>query len=254
MNWLEAPECSNNFNKAMLARHPSSGQWFLQGKPYSAWKTQQNSFLWLHGIPGCGKTILSSAIIDDLKNNACFPTLLYFYFDFTDKTKQSFENAIRSLISQLYNKNKQLQKYLDSLYFLCNIGKQQPSLETLHKTLLNMIQQAGEVGVIFDALDECLKRNEPYWGLLPWIQGFQNSQMNCHILITSRPEQDIESAIKNRAREQDIISIQSALIEDDINSYIHAKVREDGRLKRWESRPDIQEEIETTLRQKADGM
>lgn len=118
-----------------------------------------------------------------------------------------------------------------------------------------MIQQAGEVWVILDALDECRTLNEHRpWGLLPWIQRFQDSQMNCHILITSRPEQDIESAIKSRAREQDIIPIHSDLIEGDIRSYVHTRVKEHKGLNRWQSRPDIQTEIETTLIGKANGM
>lgn len=78
--------------------------------------------------------------------------------------------------------------------------------------------------------------------------------MNCHILVTSRPEQDIESAVKHHIHEQDIIPIQSDLIEEDIRNYVHVRVRKDERLNRWHSRPDIQTEIETTLLKKANGM
>lgn len=181
--------------------------------------------------------------------------MLYFYFDFSDTSKQSFENAIRSLISQLYYKNECVRGRLDSLYSSSQDGIQQPSIESLHATLLGMIQEAGEVWVIFDALDECQTRSEHRpWGLLPWIQRFRDSQMNGHILITSRPEQDIESAVRSRACDEDIIPIQSGLIDGDICSYVHTRVKEHEGLERWQSQPEIQTEIETTLREKANGM
>jgi DNA replication protein DnaC len=67
-DWLLPADPSTNFNRALGQRHHGSGQWFLEGKAYSAWKKEDNSFLWLYGIPGCGKTILSSIIIEDLLN------------------------------------------------------------------------------------------------------------------------------------------------------------------------------------------
>ncbi len=254
--WLGAPDSSTNFNKAISDRHPNSGQWLLKSEAYSTWKMQQNSFLWLYGIPGCGKTILSSTIVEDLqKNETSSSVLLYFYFDFTDASKQYFENALRSLTIQLYHKSKGVRGLLDSLYSSCADGRNQPGIEALHTTLLNMIQQAGEVWVVLDALDECQTRSEDKpWGLLPWIQCFRNSQMNCHILVTSRPEQDIESDIRSYNREQDIIPIQSSSIQDDIRHYVTSRVRKHKGLSRWETRPDIQTKIENTLLDKANGM
>jgi DNA replication protein DnaC len=61
--------------------------------------------LWIYGIPGCGKTILSSAIIENLRASLGSQFVLYFYFDFNNTAKQSLQNMIRSLISQLYTKN-----------------------------------------------------------------------------------------------------------------------------------------------------
>jgi hypothetical protein len=60
-------------------------------------------FLWLYGIPGCGKTILSSTIIEDVLYHYHDPTMavIYFYFDFNDVEKQQYEKMLRSLITQL---------------------------------------------------------------------------------------------------------------------------------------------------------
>ena len=47
--------------------------------------------------------------------------------------------------------------------------------------------------------------------------------------------------------------IQSSTIADDIRAYIRARVGEDT-LKRWQNRPDIQQEIKARLMEKADGV
>jgi hypothetical protein len=46
-----------NHNAACKKHKPQTGNWFIQGK-YSQWKETPSLFLWLYGIPGCGKTIL----------------------------------------------------------------------------------------------------------------------------------------------------------------------------------------------------
>src|SRR5437763_5090980 len=82
--WLSPPDPSTNYDKALQQRQDGSGLWFLQINVFAKWKKKQNSFLWLYGIPGCGKTILSSTIIENLKRTIPHQSLLYFYFDFKD--------------------------------------------------------------------------------------------------------------------------------------------------------------------------
>jgi hypothetical protein len=119
-----------------------------------------------------------------------------------------------------------------------------------------MIEQVKEVWVVLDALDECrTRKGPPTEGLLLWIRDLLNSeQRNVHLLVTSRPEQDIKLELSDLAHNEDIVPIQSDLISDDIRGYIRTRVREGDDLKRWRSHPDVQDEIETRLMQKANGM
>jgi Cdc6-like AAA superfamily ATPase len=254
--WLSPPDPSTNFINALKQRQKGSGLWFLKGDTFAKWKTRRNSFLWLHGIPGCGKTILSSTIVDELQTSLSSRTLLYFYFDFNDNRKQTLDSTIRSLISQLYHLSDVNFKLLESLFSSCEAGRHQPSCESLHKVLLQIIEEVKEVWIVLDALDECrTRRGPPTEGLLSWLKDLLNSeQRNIHLLVTSRPEQDIKSAISELACNDDIISIQSELISDDIHAYVHTRVREDDGLKRWRSKPKIQDEIVTVLTAKAGGM
>jgi Cdc6-like AAA superfamily ATPase len=100
--WLLPPDPSTNHNKALEQRYKGLGLWFLESDIFAKWNTRRSSFLWLYGNPGCGKTILSSAIIKNLDDIVSFQPLLYFYFDFSDTSKQTLDSVVRSLISQLY--------------------------------------------------------------------------------------------------------------------------------------------------------
>jgi hypothetical protein len=253
--WLSPPDPSTNYNRALAKRHEGSGLWFLQSDVFAKWKTKRNSFLWLHGIPGCGKTILSSTIIKNLNSTPSSGPHLYFYFDFNDTSKQTLKSMIQSLVIQLSCKYEDSWKQLDSLFSSCEDGRRQPTREQLWKVFLLMTEHIKEVWIVLDALDECHTREgPPADGLLLWMKELLNSkQRNVHLLVTSRPKQDITSGVSGFAHNDDIVPIQSDLITADIRAYVHTRVREDS-FKRWRSRPDIQDEIETGLMEKANGM
>lgn len=254
--WLSPPDPSTNYNKALQQRQEGSGLWFLQTDAFVSWKNRRNSILWLHGIPGCGKTILSSTIIEHLVTaTPPLQPLLYFYFDFNNTSKQTLESMVRSLMSQLYSKGGDTSKELDSLYSSCEDGRRQPPCESLCKTFLRMIEQIKDVWIVLDALDECRTRQGPSTeGLLLWIRDLLTSeQRDVHLLVTSRPEQDITSTISEFAC-KDIVPIQSNLITDDIRAYVHTRVRQRAEFKRWRSHPEVQDEIETRLMEQAAGM
>jgi Cdc6-like AAA superfamily ATPase len=255
--WLSPPDPSTNYNKALRQRQEGTGLWLLQSSQFQKWKTERRSFLWLHGIPGCGKTILSSTIIEHFVDTHPNQVLLYFYFDFTDVSKQTLDKVIRSLVSQLYHKCKDTRKLLDPLFSSCDNGLRQPTCESLCEVFLQMINQVEEVYIVLDALDECpTEKRSHSEGLLAWIQSLRNlEQINVHLLVTSRPEHDIEQVLRELAQsDEDIVPIQSALIEGDIRSYIHARVRTSKKLNRWRSRPDVLDQIERELMEKAQGM
>jgi SpoVK/Ycf46/Vps4 family AAA+-type ATPase len=252
--WLQAPDISVNYYKALKQRHKGTGHWFLEKKVFTEWKMRPNTLVWLHGIPGCGKTILSATIIEHLERTILpSQSLLYFYFDFNDISKQSFDGMIRSLISQLYNRSDITRTLIDSL---CGDGRQQPSSESLCKIFLQLVKQVDRAWIILDALDECkTRKGNQTEGLLSWIRGLLDSELkNVHLLVTSRLERDIQMALEVRMCKECIISIQSNLVTDDIRAYIYAKVRKEDGLQRWRGLPEVQNEIENQLVAKANGM
>ena len=60
IRWLSPIDPTTNQAAARKKHEGETGKWFTKGEEYSKWKDSSNSFLWLHGMPGCGKTILWS--------------------------------------------------------------------------------------------------------------------------------------------------------------------------------------------------
>lgn len=252
--WLLSPVLSTNHNKALQQRQKGTGSWLIENSAFKNWISKPTAFLWLHGIPGCGKTILSSTIIEHLQN-VRVPNLLYFYFDFTDIQKQNFRGVICSLMLQLYQICDDAQEPLEALHSACGDGNTQPSCESLCQILQEMIEQAKEISIVLDAIDECAERKgTPTEGILAWIRDLVENNDNIRCLVTSRPEHDIKEAFSRLTTEKNRISLQNDLVDNDILAYIHAKVKNGEELRRWQSRPDVQKEIEETLSKMANGM
>lgn len=86
--WLSPPDPSANLTKAQK-RQERTGSWFLQSELFKEWKSGIRQHLWLHGIPGFGKTVLSATIIEHLNQQLkSSHAVLNFFFDFTDTDKQ----------------------------------------------------------------------------------------------------------------------------------------------------------------------
>lgn len=253
--WLSPADPSTNYNEAREKHHGTSGGWCLNMKSYAEWKAGLRSTMWLHGISGCGKTILSSTIIADLEGLQSSQPMVYFYFDFRDNAKQTLENMIRSLIYQLYAQQENWGS-LDRLFQSCRDGKTQPSCRKLCECFCDMIQQDEKIWIVLDGLDECTTRGNSDWqkGLLAWMQYMHSfEKANVHLLVTSRPEQDIEVHLEKWIRIQDQIELEETKITGDIGAYVEYRTKQNA-FQRWRERPELLEDIRATVLSRASGM
>jgi SpoVK/Ycf46/Vps4 family AAA+-type ATPase len=67
--WLTSIEYSNHHRTKTKMLLPDSGKWLLRKKEFQNWMASSNSsILWLHGIPGSGKSMLVAHVIEYIKN------------------------------------------------------------------------------------------------------------------------------------------------------------------------------------------
>lgn len=258
--WLAAPDPSSNHVNALSKRRTPTGSWFIGSSKFGDWEKSPNSFLWLYGIPGCGKTVLTSTIIEAVLEHCHLSVgtapnppsnwaVVYFYFDFSHTQKRNHEKMIRSLIKQLSQQLQYTSEPLESLFSACTNGNRQPTIETLRSTLKQMIEEFNQVFIILDALDECEDR-EDLMESINEITGWNLQTL--HVLTTSRIEREIADELN--VTEEQKLYIQSDLIEADIRAYIYARLQIDEKLRRWQKDKQDQETIIDTLMEKSDGM
>jgi hypothetical protein len=171
----------------------------------------------------------------------------YFYFDFNDVEKQSSGKAVRSLLFQFAQQSFDGVRSLEQLYQRCGSGQQQPTEETIHSLLQEVMKSIKSKYIILDALDECTDRED----LLTFICDLTDSEVNgLRVMATSRRERDIEEQLREAADYN--INIQSAVVDEDIRIYIRDRLATDNKLKKLPQ--SIHEEIISVMMKKANGM
>ncbi|KAF2226318.1 hypothetical protein BDZ85DRAFT_191534, partial [Elsinoe ampelina] len=254
-SWLSPVDPSTNFSKACSLRHGSSGNWLIHGEAFTRWRAQPGSFLWLYGMAGCGKTVLSSTILSHLSNNGDdWNKILYFYFDFADVGKQTLSATVRTLLYQLSRHNENHANAISDLWQKHDYGHRQPSLEQLCQLLQACIASEKELWIVIDAVDECTRDGSADREVLSWLEKVHHGSRNVHLLMTSRPESDIETSVKTWAQPESVLPIQSDSVAKDIDAYIHSTIATRPDLHRWHKRPDAQQLIRQKLSEKAGGM
>ena len=252
--WLSTPDPSMNYLKAHKQRQAGTGLWMLTSEKFKRWKQHPASLLWLYGIPGCGKTILSSTVVEDLQHHCeddQRKVTAYFYFDFNDTQKQDPELMFRSLFHQLLQRLVTVPEDVEEVFSLCVNGKQQPSLPALLKAAPQIIQQFTHVYIVLDALDECTQRSE-LMDLLGTIAGWQLDSV--HLLMTSRRERSIETFFESHVGEEGTIYLQGDVVDKDISRYVQQRLHDDKDFVKWNKNPDTMQEIETVLMRGSRGM
>ncbi|KAI0269097.1 hypothetical protein BGY98DRAFT_307744 [Russula aff. rugulosa BPL654] len=201
--WLSPSDPSINHNIACGAHRKQRADWFFQGSIFAEWKSD-GSLLWLHGKPGSGKSVLCSAIIQDIiaLRTDGLVSMAYFYFDFRDIDKQNRRDLLPSLLAQLSDQSHRHCDILDNLYLKHGSGAQKPSEDELIQCLKDMLTLPDQqpVYLIIDALDECPDTSglpSPREQVLDVVRELvQLSSPNLRLCVTSRPEIDIRRALE----------------------------------------------------------
>lgn len=137
--WLCPPNPSENAKIGRDFRHEGTGAWLLKTPIFRSWHSGSHRHLWLHGLAGCGKTVLSATVLDHLtKRNDSL--ILSFFFDFSDTTKQTLDGMLRSLAFQLFQDGAGAAIYLDALFRAHQNGSNQPTTKDLLHTIFKMLK------------------------------------------------------------------------------------------------------------------
>ena len=221
------------------ARVPKRAQdtceWFLRHPKYTAWRNDQNSsLLWYSADPGCGKSVLSSYLIEELKSSESQATLpgmvCYFFFRDDNEAQKKATNAFCALLHQILTKHHDLFGFVMPEYeeWGGNIGENFDGLWTMISAVTSSNTSANII-FILDGLDEC--ECESRKRLLDTLAEYFSSAISGNrstglvkCLVTSRPYTWIERSFYSlpEIRLKGENEIQA--IDHDIASLIHQKL------------------------------
>ncbi|UKZ54630.1 hypothetical protein TrVGV298_008440 [Trichoderma virens] len=248
LDWLTSMDYGPLQSNHLKTHQSGTGQWFLDLKEFQHWITGNNHILFCHGIPGSGKTILTSLTINHLFSKfrgGHEVGMAYIYFDYKRVEEQKLEKLLASLLKQLAGSLPYLPESTKELYRQHSITRTRPSLAELITEFEYIISQYSKLFIVLDALDECQSSD-----LVQFLSKLSNLQKDhvVNILATSRPIPIIVDWFSNvNSTKLEIRSETS-----DITKYIEGHI---GLLPNVAQRNlPLAEEIKVVISEAADGM
>ncbi|RYP06973.1 hypothetical protein DL765_009292 [Monosporascus sp. GIB2] len=244
LDWLTPIDYALRQNDYIGRRERGTGQWLLDSAEFQEWLKRSGQTLFCPGIPGAGKTILTSIVIDDLTtrfqgdSNIC---IAYFYCDFRRREEQTAEDLLASLLKQLSQGQSSLPDSVRALYGQHEKKRTRPKPDEISRALQSVAAMYSRVFIVLDALDEC----EVSGHCLPKIFDLQ-TECGVNLFATSRFIPGIAKNFKGN------VSLEIYARNEDVERYLA------GHMSRLPSfvfdHPDLQNEIKAAISKAADGM
>ncbi|KAH6880034.1 hypothetical protein B0T10DRAFT_519626 [Thelonectria olida] len=245
--WLQSTDPSPLHNRSRKLVEDGTCNWMLRLPEWADWLAATYRCLWIHGIPGAGKTVLASYLVDTVASH-CHDELgpkcaaLYYYCYFGHNQDESAP-LLRWLVTQLCRRAEAVPAETYAIF------KQrcEPSLPKLLNALATILDGFQTIYVIVDAVDESKPRDD----LLKTLRdlGTDPRFSKIQLLVTSREYLDIERVFEEISKP---VSMSNSFIELDILLYVRSSLRNNPKFKRWNSQ--LRGEVETILSTRAKGM
>ncbi len=247
-DWLTPTNYGLQQSDYIGRRQPGTGQWLLGSATYQAWLKGQKQTLFCSGIPGAGKTITTSIVIEELTTHFKFDKkvgIAYIYLNFRRQDEQKAEDLLASLLKQLTEYQSALPRAVKDLHERHEQRRTRPSFDEISKALHSIIPAYSRVFIVIDALDECKSVDGCRTRFLSDIFSLQVKQ-GINLFATSRFIPEIAEKFEKSS------SIEVRASAEDMQKYL------DGQMillpKFVVNSPPLQEEIKTKIIKAADGM
>ena len=199
----------------------STGLWLTNGTEFRGWLTNKiTKNLWCYGIPGSGKTVLASAVIEEvLKCCSDSVAAAYFYCDYKDVKTQDPANILGSLAYQLIRQSEacfeKAEAFHDVHYSREHVSTSYRPTE-LRDFILQMCSIFDRTMIVVDGLDECGKNTTIVVELLSSLSKSDISTVQT--LFLSRDEIEIREILTDYTR------LSIAADKGDLQLYVAAEI------------------------------
>ena len=248
LEWLTPVNYATQQQDFISRRQAGTGQWLLDSEDFQTWLNTDKQTLFCPGIPGAGKTILTSIVVEELTTQFSKDpniSIAYIYCNFRRQDEQKISDLLASLLKQLVESQPSLLGSVKTLYGRHKDRRTRPSLDEISGVLQSVAATYSRVFIIVDALDECQISDGCRQRFLA---GLFNLHAKCgaNLFVTSRPISSIEKEFKGNP----MLEIRAS--DEDVRIYLEGHMfRLPGFVVRS---PDLQEEIKTDIVKAVNGM
>ncbi|KAJ3458785.1 hypothetical protein MRS44_012894 [Fusarium solani] len=248
LNWLSSFDHTAQQNDISARRQAGTGLWLLQSPEFASWRSTNGQTLFCPGIPGAGKTILSSIVVEELMKQFQDDTSVsvsYIYFNYQQQENQTIDQVFGSLLRQLVARQSNIPAAVEELYREHIRWGSKLAFEEVCDLIHRLSSLYSRGFIIVDALDECPLRDGRRNTILSEFMELQTT-LSANIMCTSRPIPEIEAWFPKA------VSVEVRASEHDVRKYLDGQF---GRLPGFVARnPDLQEQVKSQIVQVVDGM
>jgi hypothetical protein len=132
LDWLTPIDYSTQQSDFISKRQEGTGEWLLNSNEFQAWLHTSKQTFFCPGIPGAGKTIITSIVVNHLRTefqNDANIGIAYLYCNYQQQQQQKTEDLLSSLLKQLA---QELPSVPVDIKSLCeSLGPNGPALHSM---------------------------------------------------------------------------------------------------------------------------
>jgi hypothetical protein len=248
LNWLTPIDFVSQQHDFITRRQEGTGQWLLDSAEFKAWVETDKQTLFCPGIPGGGKTILTSIVVDNLYKRFRGDNtigILYIYCNFRRQDEQKADSLLASLLRQLGQERPPLADSVKTLYNCHKDKRTRPLFDEISGVLQSVAAAYSRVFIIVDALDECKSSDGCRSRFLSEIFSLQ-AKCGVNFFATSRFIPEVTEKFAGNP------SLEIRGSNDDVRKYLGTRISQgESRILR---RSDLRAEVTTEIVKAIDGM
>ncbi|KAI3587249.1 hypothetical protein IWW34DRAFT_839505 [Fusarium oxysporum f. sp. albedinis] len=248
LSWLSQADFGQQQSETLRMWQQGTLQWLLESHEYQKWIREKGEILFCPGIPGAGKTVAISAVIQDLTQRFSGGTdigLAFIYCSYTQRHNQHTIGLLASILKQLCQFRNVIPDDLKELYIEHRKQNTTPQYKQILRVLKSQFGFYSRVMVVVDALDEWQRPPDDAFNLLDELLSLHN-ESHINLFVTSR----FVPTISNRFQNYPSLPILAS--QSDISQYISNYNWPSSSLV-YEN-PGLQEQIKSYISQGSKGM
>lgn len=224
LDWLTPTDYDGDgseYRKHVGIRAPGTADWLFEHHDFKSWSSSTDrNLLWIKGVPGSGKSILASSVIERLRS-IDGSIVAFFFFRRIIPSNCTLASMVRDIIAQIAvqvpDTRQLVQTFMEMHRNVDSISNPE-----LWKLFVSVVSTLPRVCLVVDAWDEILPGEESSLAttLLELVSASVGS---VKLLITSRPLSLLENLIRDF--NPLIVRLSSTVIGPDVSTYIKYRLQ-----------------------------